>query len=334
MPYKAKLKNPSPMPREKTCYKVNNWPEYNQSLKKRGKLSLYFPKGDLVCQFINDTPYQLGFSGQSQTYKEPYIELIYTFYKLFGWGLRQMTGYFEDLWQGKGLDIPVPSFGHLSDLFSSLPVVVKQFCGTLARKLSAGEDLCLIFDSTGLRFDKASDWYHRKYDKPCSQKPWRKLHFSLMPGAGLQGVDVTLSTTDDREVMEDLIPDSLAENLTKVLADGGYYSIEKVEELYQKGITPVIPPPSTAVVHGKETTTWHDKIVAYIEEKKTVYAFHKKYGYGLRSLVEAEISRLKRCLGDSFQTQKLESQKKEGIIMANILNRWNSFGRCQAVKAG
>ena len=123
MPYKAKLKNPSPTPREKTCYKykVNNWPEYNQSLKKRGKLSLYFPKGDLVCQFINDTPYQLGFSGQSQTYKEPYIELIYTFYKLFGWGLRQMTGYFEDLWQGKGLDIPVPSFRSFKRSFFKSP---------------------------------------------------------------------------------------------------------------------------------------------------------------------------------------------------------------------
>ena len=76
------------------------------------------------------------------------------------------------------------------------------------------------------------------------------------------------------------------------------------------------------------------KLSLTLRRKKTVYAFHKKYGYGLRSLVEAEISRLKRCLGDSFQTQKLESQKKEGIIMANILNRWNSFGRCQAVKAG
>jgi len=44
---------------------------------------------------------------------------------------------------------------------------------------------------------------------------------------------------------------------------------------------------------------------------KTIYAFHKKYDYGLLSLVEAQISRIKRCIGATLLTQKLESQKRE-----------------------
>ena len=83
-------------------------------------------------------------------------------YRLFGWGIRQITGYFEDLWRTKKLDIPVPSFGHLSDLFSALPLKVRQFCEKLAKRIGQGEPITLIFDSTGLRFGKASHWYQTK----------------------------------------------------------------------------------------------------------------------------------------------------------------------------
>lgn len=36
----------------------------------------------------------------------------------------------------------------------------------------------------------------------------------------------------------------------QLIADRAYYSIERGETLSQAGITPVIPPPSNAVVHG------------------------------------------------------------------------------------
>jgi hypothetical protein len=47
---------------------VTNWHEYNQSLKKRGKISLYFPGGDLKSQFINASPYTCGVSGRTSSY--------------------------------------------------------------------------------------------------------------------------------------------------------------------------------------------------------------------------------------------------------------------------
>ena len=76
---------------------------------------------------------------------------------------------------------------------------------------------------------------------------------------------------------------------------------------------------------------WHDQQVQYIQDK-TIDAFHKKYDYGLRSLVEAQISRIKRCIGATRLTQKLVSQKREGIVVANIINLWNAFGRPISVK--
>lgn len=88
MPNKEKLKNPRKNSGKKAKYKIINWNEYNESLKNRGKLSLYFPRGDIKSQFINEMPYVKGISGQFETYKQPYIEFIYTLYVLFGWGMR------------------------------------------------------------------------------------------------------------------------------------------------------------------------------------------------------------------------------------------------------
>jgi Transposase DDE domain len=190
----------------------------------------------------------------------------------------------------------------------------------------------LILDSTGLRFGKASHWYETKYGKPCTQKPWSKMHLSMDPEINMHGIEITDYEMSDIEVIDALISKDDGISVDKVIADGAYYSIERAERLQRKGIIPVIPPPSHAVVHGQADTTWYDRIVQYIKDKGIVYAFHKKYGYGARSLVEAQISRIKRCIGSLLKTQKDEPQKREGIIIANIINRWNSFGRCVSVK--
>ncbi|KVD87381.1 transposase [Burkholderia sp. ABCPW 14] len=52
----------------------------------------------------------------------------------------------------------------------------------------------------------------------------------------------------------------------------------------------------------------------------------------MRSRGEAQISRIKRCIGATLLTQKIESQEREGVIMANIINPWSSFGRPVCVK--
>ena len=137
MPYKQTLKTPSTTPRTKPIYKASNWIEYNKSLKKRGEMSLYLPTGDLKSQFINEECYVPGISGQQLTYRPVYTEIIHTFYRLFCWGIRQIIGYFEDLRRTKNLDISVPSFGHLSDLFSALPLKGRQFCDKLVQRMCA-----------------------------------------------------------------------------------------------------------------------------------------------------------------------------------------------------
>ena len=336
MPYKEAIKlkteSGSTTAIQKFTYKVKNWTVYNKSLRNRGKLSLYFPKGDLKSQFINDNSYSKGVSGRAALYSSAYIEVIFIHYRLFGWGMRQITGYFEDLWESKNLDIAVPSFGNLSDLFSLLSIEVKQFCNKLKQRLTAGEDVSLILDATGLRFGRASHWYETKYNKACKNRPWSKMHLSMDPDMNIHSIEMTDNSVSDIAMQDKIIPSDIA--IDKIIADGGYYSIDGVERLYLNGITPVIPPPRDSVIRGKADAFWHDKIVNYIKRKGTVYAFHKKYGYGIRALVEAQFSRIKRCIGSSLLTERDNSKKTEGIIIGNIINLWNAFGQCQAVKIG
>ena len=108
MPYKARLKAGEARKRKKPGYRVTNAHAFNQSLRKRGMISLYLADGDLKAKFINATVRTSGVSGREPTYTTADIELIYTFYRLFGWGMRQITGYMEDYWTTRGWTLRCP----------------------------------------------------------------------------------------------------------------------------------------------------------------------------------------------------------------------------------
>ncbi|KJW03742.1 hypothetical protein [Rickettsia argasii] len=67
MPYKERVRAGLPRKRDKQKYKVTNWSQYNQSLRQRGMISLYFPEGDLETLFIRlcSEGYLLGFFGRN-----------------------------------------------------------------------------------------------------------------------------------------------------------------------------------------------------------------------------------------------------------------------------
>ena len=79
------------------------------------------------------------------------------------------------------------------------------------------------------------------------------------------------------------------------------------------------------------------------KQKLKILASHprKKPSYKLTNWTQYSQSLKKRgslslyfpwCIGSHLLTQKIESQKNEGIIIGNIINLWNSFGMCVSVK--
>jgi hypothetical protein len=118
----------------------------------------------------------------------------------------------------------------------------------------------------------------------------------------------------------------------RVIADGAYHSIERAEALNGRGTVAVIPPSSHAVVHGHEAPNCMTRRCDTSRITAAFMRFTKSTATDCGLLVEAQISRIKRCIGSKLLTQKLESQAREGVVIANIINLWNSFGRPVAVK--
>ena len=49
-------------------------------------------------------------------------------YRMYRMGLREFAGFMHDYWRGRGVGLPIPSFGHLSDLFASLDIMLRKKC--------------------------------------------------------------------------------------------------------------------------------------------------------------------------------------------------------------
>ena len=90
-----------------TKYKTKNWSSYNDSLKQRGSLSIWFDP-EMVW-----TPPPSGKRGRQQQFSDAAIQICLTLKVLFGLPLRQTTGFVQCLLRLVGLDWAAPDFSTL-----------------------------------------------------------------------------------------------------------------------------------------------------------------------------------------------------------------------------
>ena len=85
-----------------TKYKTKNWSSYNDSLKQRGSLSIWFDP-EMVW-----TPPPSGKRGRQQQFSDAAIQTCLTLKVLFGMPLRQTTGFVQSLLRLLVLDWAAP----------------------------------------------------------------------------------------------------------------------------------------------------------------------------------------------------------------------------------
>ena len=90
-----------------TKYKTKNWSTYNEALKRRGSLSIWFDP-EMIW-----TPPPSGKRGRQCQFSDAAIQTCLTIKVLFGLPLRQMTGFVESLLKLVGLDWAVLDFSTL-----------------------------------------------------------------------------------------------------------------------------------------------------------------------------------------------------------------------------
>jgi len=133
-------------------YKTRNWSSYNESLRRRGSLSIWFDP-DMVW-----VPPPSGKRGRRHSFSDAAIQTCLTIKVLFGLPLRQTTGFVESLLQLVGLDWAVPDFSTLCRRQRTLNV-------DLSYRGSTGP-LNLLVDSTGIKAEGEGEWNARKHGGP------------------------------------------------------------------------------------------------------------------------------------------------------------------------
>ena len=95
----------------------------------------------------------------------------------------------------------------------------------------------------------------------------------------------------------------------------------------------IVPPRSSAVLSKAAETapTQRDRHLQLIAEKGRM-GWQKASGYTWRALVEADISRWKRVIGDGLRSRTAGRQAREVALAAGALNRMLELGRPEYVR--
>ena len=91
-----------------TTYTTRNWSDYDQALKSRGSLTIWFDPD--MSWGANPS----GRRGRQKTYSDAAVQTCLTMKVLFGMTLRQTTGFVASLLELIGLNRSVPDYSTLS----------------------------------------------------------------------------------------------------------------------------------------------------------------------------------------------------------------------------
>ena len=135
----------------KAKYAVKNWAAYNEYLRLRGDVLIWFDPVMLPGWRASGVRKR----GGKLIYSDLAIELCLTLRVVFGLPLRQTQGFVRSLFRLMDLGLPVPDFSTLSRRGQSLDI-------TDDIQLSDGP-ITLIVDSTGLQVHSGRAWMQQKH---------------------------------------------------------------------------------------------------------------------------------------------------------------------------
>jgi len=216
-----------------TQYKTKNWSSYNDSLKQRGSLSIWFDP-EMVW-----TPPPSGKRGRQQQFSDAAIQTCLTLKVLFGMPLRQTIGFVQSLLRLVGLDWAAPDFSTLCRRQQTLNV-------SLPYRGSTGP-LNLLTDSTGIKAEGEGEWNAHKH-AGSKRRVWRKIHIGIDEETlEVRAVEVTDSNIGDAPMLPELlnqIPSK--QDIGSVTADGAYDTCKCREAIAARDAHAVVPPRKNA----------------------------------------------------------------------------------------
>src|SRR5450759_1992006 len=117
------------------------------------------------------------------------------------------------------------------------------------------------------------------------------------------------------------------------MGDGAYDSADvyaAVEERHPDALV-IVPPRAGAVASSQTSPTQRDGHIRNIAARGR-RGWQAASGYNRRALVEAQIGRYKRVIGNALRSHTEEARRAEVAIADHVLNRMNDLGRPKSVR--
>jgi hypothetical protein len=263
--------------------------------------------------------------GGQPSYSDLAIATALTLRALFHLALRQTEGLIASILQLLGLDLAVPDYSTLSRRAETLEVL---------RPRSGQAPLHLLVDSTGLKLCGPGEWLTEKHGTR-RRRSWRKLHLATDADTGRIVASVlTGHDADDGGQVGPLL-ERVDGPVASLTADGTYDRAAVHAEITARHPEAeiIVPTRSTAVPGASAETapTARDRHLRTIAERGRM-GWQRASGYNWRALVEADVSRWKRVIGDGLRSQTDGRQATEVAIAAEVLNRMLDLGRPEYVR--
>lgn len=298
---------------------IANWAEYNEGLKTRYDISVYFDD-----ESVFDKPVLTGKNGRPHEYSDGYIELGLTLKSVYRMPYRGLEGFLRGILKLNGLqNKPVPDFTTFCNRAKTLEI---------ERRLEAlrGQKINILVDSTGLKIFGEGEWKMRTHGK-SKRRTWRKLHLGVDEATQqIVASDLTKNDVGDQEHLPDILDDVPEDiDITRVTADGIYDTWGCYAAANDHGAKIVVPPRKNAVEPDDKTgRADHPRAQAIREcERLGREEWKKKRGYYRRSLAETAMYRYKTSFGERMFSREFQRQKTESGIKVKTLNL---FRNCAA----
>ena len=314
MPFKANADRRHKIPRQR--HRVTNWPAYEAGLRARGSLTVWFTAE--AIEAWRAAP-RTARGGQPR-YSALAITTALTLRAVFRLALRRTEGLIGSILALLGLDLAVPDHTTLSRRAETLEVP-RPRCGR--------EPVHLLVDSTGLRLCGPGEWLEEKHGAK-RRRTWKKLHLATDADTGRIVASVlTDKGTDDGSQVGPLL-DQVDGSVASFTGDDAFDRDDAyagVAARHPDGAV-VVPPRSGAVPSDTVETapTQRDAHLRCIAECGRT-GWQRASGYNWRALVESDVSRWKRVIGDGLRSRTDGRQEAEVAIAAGVLNRMLDLGR-------
>ena len=319
MPFKSLADRRHHIPKQR--HRVTNWAAYDAGLRGRGSLTIWFTEAAIATWRAEPRTTR----GGQPRYSSLAITTALTLRAVFRLALRQTEGLIGSIIALLGLDLAIPDHSTLSRRAEAL---------ALPRLLPDTAPVHLLVDSTGLRLCGPGEWLVEKHGSK-RRRAWRKLHIGTDANTGqIVAAELTTHDIDDGSQVGPLL-EQVTRPVASFTGDGAYDRDDVYSEVSERhpGAAVIVPPRSAAVpsAAAEITPTQRDRHLRLIAERGRM-GWQRISGYNWRALVEADIGRFKRVIGDALRSHTKRRRATEVAVAVHVLNRMLELGRPEYVR--